>query len=87
MASFFEPAVQGIAKVIEEKCAKSLIPIKVIINVYLYLRLSACFWQTICLVGGFGTSEYLFMRLKDIFKGQNIQILRPDGYLYVLFLM
>lgn len=87
VANFFEPAVQGIAKVIEEKYAKSPIPIKVNVNTHLYRRLSASFGQTICLVGGFATSEYLFMRLKEVFGGRNIQILRPDGYLYVLFLM
>ena len=86
VASFLEPSVQGIAKVIEEKYASSPIPIKVTINIYLHRKLSTSFGQTLCLVGGFATSEYLFTRLKEVFKGR-IQILRPDGYLYVLFLM
>ena len=35
------------------------------------------------MVGGFATSDYLFSKLDEHFKTQNMSILRPDAYLYV----
>ena len=35
------------------------------------------------MVGGFATSDYLFSRLDEHFKARNMEILRPDAYLYV----
>ena len=43
--------------------------------------------QAIFMVGGFATSDYLFAKLEDHFKTKNINILRPDAYLWAKMLL
>ena len=41
-------------------------------------------FQTVFLVGGLSTNDWVWSRLQSYFKARNIGICRPDNHMYVL---
>ncbi|KAM6493703.1 hypothetical protein JOM56_010064 [Amanita muscaria] len=64
VAKFFEPAVQDIIAGIINQCRNTKDGVSI---------------KYVLLVGGFGTSDYLYERLRDYFKSSGIVVLRPDN--------
>ncbi|KIL55670.1 hypothetical protein M378DRAFT_63517, partial [Amanita muscaria Koide BX008] len=64
MANLFESAVQDIIAGIINQCRNTKDGVSI---------------KYVLLVGGFGTSDYLYARLRDYFKSSGIVVLRPDN--------
>ncbi|KIL57175.1 hypothetical protein M378DRAFT_172045, partial [Amanita muscaria Koide BX008] len=64
VAKFFEPAVQDTIAGVINQCRNTKDGVSI---------------KYVLLVGGFGTSDYLYARLRDYFKSSGIVVLRPHN--------